>query len=160
MASQQRDESTQKKTKKGRNPPKRTRRQAKGGRVAFARQTPRAKKRSAGTTPVSATPLRIYVAGADLSTDDKARFRELLGRRLWRFGGDITRAAVRFEDINGPRGGKDIVCRIKLSAVGLGEMVVEARDVAPEPAFRRASTMVKTAIERALDRRGRTASRV
>lgn len=138
---------------------------ARGGKTAKARRTfgrhaPRKKKATAGATPVSATPLRIHVAGPHLEPAEKHKVREVLGRRLWRFAGDITRATVRFEDINGPRGGVDTVCRIKLSIVGLSHVIVEARDLEALAAFRRAATSARAAVTRAMERRGRTAPRV
>jgi hypothetical protein len=140
---------------------KRTTKQSqRSGRGAFLRHKPRAKKRRAGATPISATPLRIHVAGAQLDAGEKQRVRDRLGKKLWRFGGDITQATVRFTDINGPRGGVDTVCRIKLSVAGLAHLVVEARDVDPLSALRRASVSVHNAIVRAMERQGRTVKRV
>src|SRR5262245_743879 len=108
MASQDRDENTQ--TNKRTAKPKR--RSHRSGRGSFSRPTrsPRATKRHAGATHVKETPLRIHVAGAKLDASEKETVRQRLGRKLWRFGGDITQAHVRFTDINGPRGGVDTIC--------------------------------------------------
>ena len=119
---------------------------------------PRAKKRRAGATPVSATPLRIRVAGPQLDASEKQKVRDRLGRKLWRFGGDITQATVRFTDVNGPRGGVDTVCRIKLSVSGLAHIVAEARAVDAFAALQRASQGARNAIVRALERQGRTSN--
>ncbi len=119
---------------------------------------PRAKKRRAGATPVSATPLRIRVAGPQLDASEKQKVRDRLGRKLWRFGGDITQATVRFTDVNGPRGGVDTVCRIKLSVSGLAHIVAEARAVDAFAALQRASQSARNAIVRALERQGRTSN--
>lgn len=156
MPSEHRDEGTQrkKKTTSTKRPSHRIGRGGFSGRAA----TPRAKKRRAGTTHVTATPLRIHVAGAKLDATEKEKVRERLGRRLWRYGGDITQAHVRFTDINGPRGGVDTVCRIKLSVAGLAHLVVEARDVDALSALRRASLSARNALVRAMERRGRSAT--
>ena len=107
---------------------------------------------------MSATPLRIHVAGPQLDTTEKQLVRDRLGRKLWRFGGDITQATVRFTDVNGPRGGVDTVCRIKLSVAGLAHVVAEARATDAFAALQRASLGAKNAMDRALGRRGRTAN--
>ncbi len=140
--------------------PKEKRPSHRRGRGSFARVMPRAKKRSTGATHVTATPLRIRVAGAALDPAEKEKVRERLGRRLWRFGGDITQAHVRFTDINGPRGGHDTVCRIKLSVAGMDHLVVEARDVDALSSLRRASLAARNAIVRAMERRGRAVKRI
>jgi hypothetical protein len=157
MATQLRDEDThQQKTPAGRRT---KRRSLTPERKGFARHIPRSKKRRAGATAISATPLRIHVAGSHLDAPEKQRIRDRLGRKLARFGGDITRATVRFEDINGPRGGVDTICKIKLSVSGLAHIVAEARDVDARRALQRASTAAHTALARAMDRLGRAAKR-
>lgn len=155
MPSENHDENTpQAKTSAGK------RRSHRSGRGSFGRHTPRAKKRSAGATPITATPLRIHVAGTRLDAAEKREVREHLGRKLWRFGGDITQAHVRFTDINGPSGGVDTVCRIKLSVSGLAHLVAEARDVDALTALRRATLSARNAIVRAMERGGRGAKHV
>jgi hypothetical protein len=144
------------KTTKTKSPRRRSHRT---GRGRFPRKTHRAKKRHAGATHVTATPLRIHVAGAKLDAAEKDKVRERLGRRLWRFGTDITQASVRFTDLNGPRGGVDTVCRIKLSVAGLAHIVAEAQDATALAALSRAALAARNAIVRAMERRGRTATR-
>jgi hypothetical protein len=154
MPSQLRDERTSKKTTPAK---KRTTRSHRAGRRSFASRIPRAAKRRAGATAVAATPLRIRVSGTELDASDKQLVRDRLGRKLSRYGGDITQATVRFVDINGPRGGVDTVCKIKLSIAGLDHIVVEARDVDVRAALRRAATSAHNAVVRAMERRGRSA---
>lgn len=60
----------------------------------------------------------------------------------------IERVEVRLEDINGPKGGKDICCRIRVLMRGMRDVII--RDVESE---------LMTAIDRAADRVGRTVSR-
>src|SRR5262249_39178285 len=79
-----------------------------------------------------------------------------LGRRLERYALNIARAAVRFRDINGPRGGVDTVCRIKLSVSGMDHIVVETRAADARHAFTEASRLAGRAVGRALERGGRT----
>lgn len=119
----------------------------------------RADKRTSGATDISSTPLQIRVAGVHLAPAEKRELRARLGRQLRRFAKDVTRIDVRFEDLNGPRGGIDTVCRIKVSASGLGHLVVESHAADAKTAARGASRLAKVALSRALEREGRSMGR-
>jgi hypothetical protein len=121
---------------------------------SLAREIPRASKRATGMSRIEKTPLDLRVVGLSVAPKLRARIPSLLGRKLERYALNVTRVTVRFLDVNGPRGGVDSVCRIKVSAKGRDHIVVEARDVDAERAFRRAATLAQTALARALDRKG------
>ncbi len=57
--------------------------------------------------------------------------REFVQKRLafavGRFSDSLFFARVRFEDVNGPKGGVDTICRISLEGPRLGTVVVEGR---------------------------------
>lgn len=158
MATRDRDEVSQAGTSSSRKTPRK--RRVPDTRRSFARSVPRAAKRRAGKTSVVDTPIRIHVAGTQLEEADKLELRTKLGRSLQRFAPQITRGVVRFKDINGPRGGVDTLCRIKLSVTGMDDLVVEARATEPRFAFASASRMSKTALTRAMDRQGRAMGRI
>jgi hypothetical protein len=121
----------------------------------FASEKPRALKRRAGRTPVSETPLRIRVAGLELTPEIEERTRALLGRRLVRFGPLIERANVRFKDINGPaRGGPDTRCRIHLTVSGRPTVFVEELALDADRALSLAAASVTRALTRSVERRG------
>ena len=76
------------------------------------------------------------------------RIRRQLASKLSHGTYRIARVSVRFEDINGPRGGVDTVCRIKLVMKGRPSIVVEKRAASHAPAFATAVTALGTAIDR------------
>ena len=89
-----------------------------------------------------------------------AGFQELIATRL---GGAlrgvenrVERVVVRFEDLNGPKGGSDTACRIQLTLSGQPVVVVEARGEGEAHAFRLAVPRLTAALHR---RRGRDRER-
>lgn len=85
-----------------------------------------------------------------------AGFQELIAARLAAslrgVESRVERVVVRFEDLNGPKGGSDTACRIHLALSGRPVLVVEARGEGEEHAFRLAMPRLAAALER---RRGR-----
>lgn len=65
----------------------------------------------------------------------------------------VERVAVRFEDLNGPKGGVDTACRIQLRLSGQPVLVVEGRAAGEGPAFRLALPRLVAALDRQLSRR-------
>lgn len=65
----------------------------------------------------------------------------------------VERVTVRFEDLNGPKGGVDTACRIQLRLSGQPVLVVEARAEGEGPAFRLALPRLVAALDRQLSRR-------
>ena len=96
-------------------------------RAPMAGAVARPAKRTAGRTAVADTPAYIRAVGVELDAADKAQLRRKLGRKLGKFSPGIERASVRIEDVNGPRGGIDKRCRIKVVLSGLPSVVVEER---------------------------------
>jgi hypothetical protein len=103
---------------------------------------------------VSETPLNIRVSGVALPEGFRSSVRALLGRRLGRFATHIERATVRFEDVNGPRGGIDTICRVKLTVSHRPAVLVESIAVDAQTALRRCSAAVVRAMSRAVGRAG------
>jgi ribosome-associated translation inhibitor RaiA len=102
---------------------------------------------------VPVIPAHIRAAEHDLGSDDRAYIRRKLGRALGKFAAEIVRVSVRTEDLNGPRGGVDRVCRIKVVLYGLPSVVFEKRDAALNAAVDGALAGVERAVRRALVRR-------
>jgi CBS domain-containing protein len=98
-------------------------------------------------------PAYIRAREGDLTADDRAYIRRKLGRRLGKFASAIERVSVRTEDVNGPRGGSDRVCRIKVVLSGLPSIVLEHRDASLNAAVDGALAGVEMAVRRAVQRR-------
>ena len=124
-------------------------------RAPFADRVPRPVKRTAGRTTGPLTPAHIRVDGVRLDEDDRAYIRRRLGEKLGKHQNSIERVTVRVRDINGPRGGVDLLCRIKAVLSGLPSVVVEHRAASLQPALTGALTGVERAVRRTVQRRRR-----
>lgn len=88
-----------------------------------------------------------------------AGFQRLIEQRVlgtlfgFGLGSRVERSTVRFEDLNGPKGGVDTSCRILLVVKGQRSLVVEARAEDPARAFRAALPKLVAALERQVKRR-------
>lgn len=122
-------------------------------RAPFAGRLPKSLKRAAGRTEASQIPANIRLAGVELSPEDRAYIRRKLGTKLGKFGPSIERVSVRVEDVNGPRGGVDQECRIKVVVSGLPSVVFEAREASVAAAVDGALDGVERAVRRSLQRR-------
>jgi len=121
-------------------------------RSPFVRTVARTERREAGRTGASKTPLSLRASRVSVDPDFVERVERRLGLRLGKFAVHIERLTVRFEDVNGPRGGRDVACRIKVVISGLPSVVVtELARNAPE-AFNRADGRVERAVRKALGR--------
>jgi hypothetical protein len=122
-------------------------------REPLADDVPRPVKRTAGRTVARLTPANIRVEGVRLDDDDSTYIRRRLGEKLGKYARRLERVTVRMRDINGPRGGVDIQCRIKLVLSGLPSVVVEERAERLRPALTRALAGAERAVRRTLQRR-------
>ncbi|MBL8951253.1 MAG: HPF/RaiA family ribosome-associated protein [Myxococcaceae bacterium] len=89
--------------------------------------------------------------GIELDTDTREHVDERMQRQLKKLGDRAMRATVRFEDLNGPRGGVDTVCRVKVVLAGLHSIVTEARGSEPREAFDLAAGRAQRAAVRLLE---------
>ena len=124
-----------------------------GKREPLADQVPRTVKRTAGRTPASLTPANIRVDRVRLDEDDRTYIRRRLGEKLGKYASSIERITVRVRDVNGPRGGIDLLCRIKVVLSDLPSVVVQHQAAVLKPALTGALTGVERAVRRTLQRR-------
>ena len=115
-------------------------------------QVPRPSERTAGGAVALITPANIRVEGVRLDDNDRTYIRRRLGEKLGKYARRIERVTVRMRDINGPRGGVDIQCRIKLVVSGLPSIVVEHHAARLRPALTRALAGAERAMRRTLQR--------
>lgn len=71
---------------------------------------------------------------------------------LSRLDGAIRDVHVTLADVNGPRGGVDKVCRLRIRGPRIGALVVEDRDDVLERAVDRSVDRAARAVVRALER--------
>ena len=124
-----------------------------GKRAPLADRVPKPIKRTAGRSAAQVTPANVRVDGVTLEEEDRAYIRRRLGEKLGKYAGSIERVTVRVRDINGPRGGVDLLCRIKVVLSGLPSVVVEHQAARLQPALTRALAGVERAVRRTLQRR-------
>ncbi len=90
-----------------------------------------------------------------LDEETKAYVRRSLGKKLGKFAQHIERISVRYEDVNGPKGGRDKLCRIKVTLSGLEPVVVDERGEHFMDAYDVAVDNLQRTVRRHLDKAGR-----
>ena len=133
--------------------PKRAPARNDGKRAPLPESVPRPVKRNAGRTAAPSTPANIRVDGVSLDDEHRAYIRRRLGEKLGKYASSIERVTVRVRDVNGPRGGVDLLCRIKVVLSGLPSVVVEHQAALVQPALTHALAAVERAVRRTLQRR-------
>lgn len=90
----------------------------------------------------------------------KARIRARLLRAIGHWATAIRYIDVRFEDVNGPRGGNDIRCSLLVGMNRADDIVVKVTSTTQRRAFALAAPKLERAVRRDLGRRGISAGRV
>ena len=114
---------------------------------------PRPVKRESGRTDPSLTPAHVRLIGVELDDDQQAYVRQKLGIKLGKFATSIERVSVRVTDMNGPRGGVDQVCNVKVVLSGLPSVVVERRHAVLHAAIDDALRAMEQAVRKSVRRR-------
>lgn len=114
---------------------------------------PRPVKRESGRTNPLHTPAHVRLLAVELDDDEQAYVRRKLGMKLGKFATSIERISVRVTDMNGPRGGVDQVCIIKVVLSGLPSVVIERRHAALHAAIDDALRATEQAVRRSVRRR-------
>jgi ribosome-associated translation inhibitor RaiA len=122
-------------------------------RDRFPTQVAKPLKRAAGATTVGMTPLNVRV-GKRVTLDRLTRehIERRMSRQLGKFALLIQRSTVRFDDVNGKKGGVDASCSIKVVLSARPDVVVEERATTPREAFDAAAGAAERAVRRSLGR--------
>jgi len=99
------------------------------------------------------TPANIRIDGVRLNDDDRAYIRRRLGKLFARYSQAVERITVRVRDVNGPRGGVDVLCRIKVVLRRLPSVVVEHRTAHLRSSLNKAFSAAEGTVSRSLQRR-------
>ena len=110
-------------------------------------------KQKSGRAGARVVPAHIRVFGIRLSEEKRMRIRQELGKKLGKFACAIQRVSVRVKDVNGPRGGIDQLCRIKVVLSNLPSLVFEKQDASLDAAIEGALDGAERAVRRTLQRR-------
>jgi ribosome-associated translation inhibitor RaiA len=110
-------------------------------------------KRASGCTDTWRTPAHVRVIGVALDDDQQALIRRKLGMTLGKFATSIERVSVRVTDANGPRGGVDQLCSVKVVLSGLPSVVIERQHAALDAAIDAALRATGQAVRRRVRRR-------
>ena len=116
-------------------------------------QVVRSTRRKVARTVARQTPTYIRSMGSALDEVHRDYLRRKLLRMLEKFGSAIERTSIRLEDVNGPRGGIDKRCQVKIVLRGLPSVYVDERDSSVQVAMDRALARANHAARQALQRR-------
>jgi ribosome-associated translation inhibitor RaiA len=116
-------------------------------------------KRAVGRASTPQIPANIRVDGLALVDDERAYIRRRLGETLGKYADSIERVTVRLRDVNGPRGGVDLLCRIKVVLSDFPSVVVEQQATSFRPAFTKALSGIERTVRRTVQRRRMRAAR-
>lgn len=131
-----------------RKQPANTRKQPLGTNVE---EVPREER---GRTVGPQTPVDIHAHGVEVSDPMIDYVHQKLGAKLGAFSLLIERVSVRFDDLNGPRGGLDCECRLQVMIAGRPTLVATERAKDPRTAFDGACQSAARAVKRSLERAG------
>lgn len=122
-------------------------------RTPLPASLPRPVKLMRDRTGAPSPPAHVRVIGGAIDEEDRDYIARKLGMRLGKFASAIERISVRLSDVNGPRGGSDQKCQIKVVLSGLPSVVVNETDSALPRSIDRAIDAVVTAVRRRVQRR-------
>ena len=69
-----------------------------------------------------------------------------------RFSSHVRTIDVSISDVNGPKGGDDLLCRMKVALQGKGELLVEGKGISVEALVAETADRASLAVSRRLDR--------
>lgn len=109
-------------------------------------------KEARGRTVSPETP--VAIRARDGGVDDALRdyVHQRTGFKLGKFAPRVDRISIRFEDVNGPKGGTDSRCAVKVTLTRHESVVVEVVEADYRLAFDHAIDACERAVRRTLER--------
>ena len=124
-----------------------------GPRRALPPYLPRPMKLTRNRTSGPLPPAHVRVIGGAIDDEDRDYIGRKLGMKLGKFVASIERVTVRLSDTNGPKGGRDQRCQIKVVLSGLPSVVVNETDSTLPRTIDRAIDAAAIAVRRRVQRR-------
>ena len=124
-----------------------------GQRTALPASLPRPVKLTRNRRGGPSPPAHVRVIGGAIDEEDRDYIARKLGMKLGKFAPSIERITARLSDTNGPKGGRDQKCQIKVVLSGLPSVVVDETDSTRLRAIDRAIDAAATAVRRRVQRR-------
>ena len=122
-------------------------------RRAFPAYIPRPAKRASDRQSPFRITAHVREIGVELHEEAREYIRRKLGMKLGKFAPSVERVSVRVFDVNGPRGGIDQRCLVKVVLSGLPSVVVERRHMTLQAAIDTAVRGADHAVRRSIGRR-------
>ena len=117
--------------------------------TALSRAEKLTRNRRSGPLP----PAHVRAIGGAIDEEARDYIARKLGMRLGGFVASIERITVRLSDTNGPKGGRDQRCQIKVVLIGLPSVVVSETDSTLPRTIDRAVDGAAIAVRRRVQRR-------
>jgi ribosome-associated translation inhibitor RaiA len=127
-----------------------------GRRAALPASLPRPVKLTRTVSAGPSPPAHVRVvgqSGQSIDEEDREYIARKLGMKLGKFASSIERITVRLSDTNGPKGGRDQRCHIKVVLRGLPSVVVNQTESTVLRTVDLAIEAVAVAVRRRLQRR-------
>lgn len=100
--------------------------------------------------------MKVHVHSAEsITSERRERLERLVRLGFTRFATEVRQIAVSVGDQNGPRGGLDQRCVVRVELRGLAEIVIEETHESVEQALGIAVARASRSVSRALERRRR-----
>ena len=122
-------------------------------RAALPASLPRPAKLTRNRRSGPSPPAHVRVMGGAIADEDRDYIARKLGMKLGKFVAVIERITVRLSDTNGPKGGRDQRCQVKVVLSGLPSVVVNETDSTRRRAIDRTVDAVAIAVRRRVQRR-------
>lgn len=100
----------------------------------------------------SVVDVQVLDRNVGITSSQRENVERCLHFSLDRFAEIIRSVQVSFSDMNGPKGGEDVLCRLKIALRGKGEVVVEGKGISVESVVTETADRAAMAISRRQDR--------